>query len=60
MKWLLIVPIALIASFVMFGCSADEEDSSYQQPAEGETSVEGEVAEGGRETTVGTETQEPL
>jgi len=59
MKWPLIIPLAFIASLVMFGCSGGEEDSTYVSP-EGETAIEGEdVVQEGVEQ-IGTETQDPL
>ena len=59
MKWPLIIPLAFIASLVMFGCSSGEEDSTYVSP-EGETAIEGEGEELEGVEQIGTETQEPL
>ena len=58
MKWSLIIPIAFIASIVMFGCTSEEDATSYE-PTPGDAVVEGEEGWEGAEA-VGSETMEPL
>ena len=63
MKWSLIIPLAFIASIVMFGCSGGEEDTTYESP-EGETSIQDQGDVGTTEleegaTVGGTETMSP-
>lgn len=59
MKWSLIIPIAFIASVILFGCTAVEEDASGVGPEPGEIAIEAAGAEEQDATVVGTEDLEP-